>query len=442
MMSMAPQVSFGEELRRRRGIRGLSLPELARRVHYSTGYLSKIENGHKRPTVELARQCDAVLRATGELAGLARTGRPAAERAAPAAPSNPACGPTPGEEVWTLSLADDGSGGFVPSRLDGLAAAEAPLAGSEFPTRGAEAAARSDQALGFFRGQFDQFRRLGHATSPFIVLPPLLVQTQLLRAIANGATDEEPRGALLRLAARYAEYAGWMAQESGDDRAASWWTATAVRLAEAGGDRCLAHYALVRRADIALYRQDATDTIHLTRRAQSDGTAPARVRGLAAQREAQGHALAGDYDSCLQALDRADALLRAAAEEEQPGPVLGSTNMPNPVAIAMGWCLQEVGRSADAARLLDEQVATMPSTARRARALWGARRALAHACAGEVAHACRLADGVVDDAELVDSATVRSELRELGRTLRRWRTHPAVRDIMPRVTTALHAQAG
>ncbi|HEY3261498.1 MAG TPA: hypothetical protein VGJ95_14730 [Pseudonocardiaceae bacterium] len=68
------------------------------------------------------------------------------------------------------------------------------------------------------------------------MLPLLVTQTQLLRAIANGATNEEMRRALLCLAARYAEYAGWMAQESGNERGATWWTATAVRLAQADGD--------------------------------------------------------------------------------------------------------------------------------------------------------------------------------------------------------------
>jgi hypothetical protein len=110
--------------------------------------------------------------------------------------------------------------------------------------------------------------------------------------------------------------------------------------------------------------------------------------------------------------------------------------------MAMGWCLHEIGRSAEAAKILDEQVATMPGTARRARALWGARCALAHAAAGEVDHACELAAGVLDDAEIVDSATVRSELRAVARTLARWRNHPPVHELLPRLTRALHTPAG
>ncbi|MBB5085238.1 nSTAND1 domain-containing NTPase [Nonomuraea endophytica] len=63
--------AFGAELRRWRTLRGLSLTTLAELVHYSKGYLSKIENGAKRPTPELARACDQALEAKGALVRLA-----------------------------------------------------------------------------------------------------------------------------------------------------------------------------------------------------------------------------------------------------------------------------------------------------------------------------------------------------------------------------------
>ena len=56
-------MDFGEELRRRRIASGLSLRELAVRVHYSRGYLSKVETRQAPASIELARLCDAALRA-------------------------------------------------------------------------------------------------------------------------------------------------------------------------------------------------------------------------------------------------------------------------------------------------------------------------------------------------------------------------------------------
>ncbi|MER7107165.1 WD40 repeat domain-containing protein [Streptomyces sp. NPDC000229] len=65
-------MSFSARLRRLRLQRGLSLADLARQTHYSKGYLSKIETGAKRVTIDVARRCDQVLRAEGELLRLVR----------------------------------------------------------------------------------------------------------------------------------------------------------------------------------------------------------------------------------------------------------------------------------------------------------------------------------------------------------------------------------
>ncbi|MER0444087.1 helix-turn-helix domain-containing protein [Streptomyces sp. Edi4] len=61
---------FAAELRRLRGLRKVSLTGLARSIHYSKGYLSKIENGSKPPTLDVARRCDDVLEARGALVRL------------------------------------------------------------------------------------------------------------------------------------------------------------------------------------------------------------------------------------------------------------------------------------------------------------------------------------------------------------------------------------
>ncbi|NJC64694.1 helix-turn-helix transcriptional regulator [Planosporangium flavigriseum] len=59
--------AFGQSLREYRVRAGMSLSRLSDAVHYSKGYLSNVENGRKAPTAELARACDGVLRARGEL---------------------------------------------------------------------------------------------------------------------------------------------------------------------------------------------------------------------------------------------------------------------------------------------------------------------------------------------------------------------------------------
>lgn len=58
-----------------RQAKGWSLAKFAEHVHYSPGYLSKVESGKRPPTVGLARTADAVLGTEGELEHLARNAR-------------------------------------------------------------------------------------------------------------------------------------------------------------------------------------------------------------------------------------------------------------------------------------------------------------------------------------------------------------------------------
>ncbi|MEV8548060.1 DNA-binding protein [Streptomyces sp. NPDC051572] len=243
--------------------------------------------------------------------------------------------------------------------------------------------------------------------------------------------DSRARQELLVLGSRYAEYVGWLMQETGDEQAALWWTQRAVDLAAAGGDRALAGYALVRRGLVTLYQDDAEQTVALARRAQS-GTLPPQIRGLAAQREAQGHALAGDGDACLRALDRARTLL-ARQEGEGEAPVIGSMHLPDSVGMIAGWCLFDLGRMRKAAEELDRQLALVSPDAVRTQVRYGVRRALAYASHGEIDHACALAAPLLEGVMAVQSATVTIDLRRLSRVLARYSGHTLVRRLEPRL---------
>ncbi|MFE7561346.1 helix-turn-helix domain-containing protein, partial [Kitasatospora sp. NPDC057500] len=88
---------FGSELRRLRQARGLSLTALSRLVHYSKGYLSKIENGTKPATPDLAQRCDDLLRAEGALRRLLDP--VGGERPEPPGEDDAPC-PYPGSEAF------------------------------------------------------------------------------------------------------------------------------------------------------------------------------------------------------------------------------------------------------------------------------------------------------------------------------------------------------
>ncbi|MFD7657191.1 helix-turn-helix domain-containing protein [Actinosynnema sp. NPDC059797] len=427
--------AFGAELRRRRVAADISLGALARKTHYTKGYLSRVETGKQRPSEYLARRCDALLGADGALSALVAPAETAATADEPVVETV--------EDLWLLGMGADGESAFrAVGRREVLAFGAASLAGlrlgggSSVAGHGAPAGRHMGRAVHEFRVLFDHTRRVGQSTSPSLVLPLAVAQAHALRALMPEAGGAD-RTRLGVLAARNAEYAGWMAQESGDDRAALWWTRKAVDLAAEVGDDGLAAYALVRHALVTMYQGDARSTVDLARRAQEQRGLPPRVLGLAAQREGQGHALAGDRDRCMRALDRARELLRQASDDPGDGPVLGTSTIAEPVGVVSGWCLYDLGRPEEAAAVLDVEVARIPRDALRARARFGVRQALAHAAAGEVEHACELTTDLLDVVGAVDSHTVAADLRTLAGTLRRWHTHRMVRDLDPALNDLL-----
>jgi tetratricopeptide (TPR) repeat protein len=234
-----------------------------------------------------------------------------------------------------------------------------------------------------------------------------------------------------------------MTQEAGDDRVAAWWTAQAVLFARESDDPRTVGYALVRRAELALYRQDSLATVDLAARAQLEQDVGPRVLGLAARCEAQGHALAGNAADCMIALGRATDLLREAAEADPPTmPVLGSSVGAEEARLALGWSLFDLGRPQEAAEVLTASLDSIPSHSHRARARFSVRLALSHAHAGDVGQSCARIRSVLDQVIRVDSATIRADLRMLARVLNRWPTDAAVLRTRPMLIQALTAAVG
>lgn len=421
-----PSIPFAQALRQRRLEAGMTLTELATRVHYSKGQLSKVERGIKAPSRDLARLCDAVLGAGGALVALL-----------PDVSADTRAEETGGldEEVWLMQLSADGPSWFKPvPRRQVMSAGAASLMSLGAGGQESLSGAGGEQVLEVSRSLFDHYRLLGQTVGPGFLLPGLIAQTHTLREISAHA-DPRIRPKLLALGSRYAEYVGWLVQETGDEQAALWWTQRAVDLAAAGGDRDLAGYALVRRALVTLYHEDAKETIALARQAQ-DSRLPSRIRGLAAQREAQGHAIAGDHDACLRTLDQARVLL-ARHVPDPDAPVIGTMHLPDPVAMITGWCLYDLGRPREAAEVMDQQLSRVPPHALRTQVRYGVRRALAHAAAGEIEHACDLVAQLLGGAVTVSSATIAADLRRLARTLARHPHNPSVRALAPQLATSL-----
>ncbi|MEU7696331.1 helix-turn-helix domain-containing protein [Microbispora hainanensis] len=414
--------SFGDELRRRRILSGLSLTELATRTGYSKSHLSKIESGRQQPTPGLARRCDAALKAEGGLIALAAM--PVSSR------SNDAATPPFGPE-WAIRFTADGDGGFGTNMPDDSIRLRLKAVPGYLEAPGD---VEAQSAL------LDATMRLGQTTSPAAVLPVAIAQVHTLRA-ALPLTRGRSRAALLRLAARTAEFTGWMAQEVGDDNAALWWTDRAVELAVEGEDHELAEYADVRRALVTLYEGQPGATVRLAARVRAAHDLSPRVRWLAALREAQGYALAGENNRCAAALDHADILWERAGREgvvDTSRPLGTSVSVDLMNHLIRGWCLHDLGRPEEAAELFDRSSpATAAGPSRRSRVRFAVRQALALADSGATTQACAVVAGVLHEIRIVDSATVRTDLKSFVSLIRRRRAHSAVAELWSELPSLL-----
>jgi transcriptional regulator with XRE-family HTH domain len=419
-------IPFGSELRRRRLAAGLSLADLARAANYSKSHLSRVETGAKAAGQDLARRCDAALHADGMLLALIPV--------EPSRDHGPADMHDGWDSPWLIRLDPDGQGEFdtVPRRGVLVAGALSMLgwtAARDFGRRRG-----GDREYDSFRTMFDLVRGMGQFMAPAMLMPVLIAHTHALRLLAAAARPAS-RDPLWLLAGRYAEFTGWIAQESGNDAHALLWTNHAVEFAAAGGDRRLGAYALVRRAEIAMYQTRPRETVALAQHAQAQDCG-SRIRGLAAQREAQGHALAGDARRCEQALDRAARWL-TEPDHEGPLPLLGTSNVGDLTAMVAGWCLFDLGKPRKAGELLRAQLDQTPSTAYRMKARISARYALALVGDGEVEQGCAEVPQLLDWYSSADSATVRADLHRLLHALNRWPSAPHVRRVVPELTAAL-----
>ena len=263
-----PYKDFGPELRRLREAAGLTLRQLAGKVHCHHGTLSNIECGHRNSSRDIAKLCDDVLGANGKLAALLDP--------IPASASHDA------EEALLIGVNVNGAGWFASvNRRTALQTGVALGVASYIhqPVRQWEQDAAQLTQL------YERIRSLCQQVSPYFTLPLLVSRSGgILRMAAAGSARSQPL--LWSIAAHFAMYTGKMFQEAGDVASAVRWTTTAHSWAGHSGDSGLVAYVLARQAMLAFYTGRADEVIGLAQEAQQITAAPSRVRGMAALREA------------------------------------------------------------------------------------------------------------------------------------------------------------
>jgi transcriptional regulator with XRE-family HTH domain len=189
-----------------------------------------------------------------------------------------------------------------------------PLPGSAGLDANEEVIVASDERVDWLEGCLRRYYQADNLLGPTVLLPVLrghLVTIHAMRVAASTRLLTE----VLRVGAAYAEFAGWLCQDAGRPTAAREHSTSALEWAEAAGDQRMAAFVLFRRAVQAATAGDGTYAVRLAQAAQRDTTPEtARVRALAAQAQALGHALARDAEAAARALDAAERLTADAED--------------------------------------------------------------------------------------------------------------------------------
>ena len=253
-------MEFAEQLRCLMRKRGVSGAELARRAHFTKGYVSLLVNGKRHPPVSTARHLDEILGGGGILTSLAvrRTG----PRAIP-----------DGEVPWPHGVDDD------VRRRELLGALGGALAGTGFADlerlrRGVDAALSPTpserDADAWERAAADYAHEVGVLPSRD-VLPGLLADFSEIGDRLAGSSGHI-RHRLARAAGQLAALAAIALTNLGDSATARRWWRTAARAADETGDHRTASLVRGRHAVFSLYgRRSATAALGLADEAIAAG---------------------------------------------------------------------------------------------------------------------------------------------------------------------------
>jgi transcriptional regulator with XRE-family HTH domain/tetratricopeptide (TPR) repeat protein len=243
------------------------------------------------------------------------------------------------------------------------------------------------------------------------------------------------RKRLLQVGARYAEFASWLNQDSGNARAATHWADRAMEWAQEAGNPLMVSYVLVRKADQAASAHDGPRTIGLAQSAlQQRRRLTSRGRAVAFQQLAVGHALAGNEIACQRALDAAVRFAERSQQEGDEGP--GRYCTPAYVELQRAATWIELGRPEQAISIFEESLARLPSVHRRDRGVYLARLASAYALSGSPDVSVSKGWEAVSVAQATGSRRITSALGQLRARLAPWEARPQVNQLVKELEAA------
>ncbi len=352
--------------------RGIGTRALARRVPCDAALISRLSHGKQRPSAQMARRLDEVLSADGELARVA------------AASSE------------------------VPGRSKDAAEMDS-AARAERATRarlGAFSAAQAQELITHLNEQWHTLVKADNLLGPRHALSGVIKNLGVIDALLR-AVRLPIRDVVLGLAARYAESAAWLYEDSADMTAARFWTRRAMEWAMECNDRQMVSWTLFRRSQQAAPDRDSAQMAALAAAARREvNVLPGPMLAAILQQEAHAYALDGEERACHATLDRAHLVAAAADDPGDASAGHGSFCTPAYLEMQRGACWLTLGKPMRAVTVLEHSIRSLPPAYRRDCGVALSRQAAALAACGEPAQAATVALKALDIARASGSGRV------------------------------------
>jgi transcriptional regulator with XRE-family HTH domain len=279
----------------------------------------------------------------------------------------------------------------------------------------------------YFHRQLDSCATSDGKDGPKQTLPSVL---GIIAAIESNARQVkvEARRELIAVAARAAEFAGWLYRDTGELASTGYWHDRAMEWAQECGDTAMQGYVLLKKSQAAWDARDGARMHSLALAAQgSHWKLPRQVVAEAVQQEARALALTGEgFEAVAAKLDQARTLLDQTDGAGES--TLGAHYSPALLDLQSAICYVEAGRPQMAIDIYRAHL-DAGELSKRDGGYFSVLMGHALVAAHEPDEAARVGQVALDVAVATRSARTISELGRLAKGLEDWRPRPAVREL-------------
>lgn len=285
--------------------------------------------------------------------------------------------------------------------------------------------AHLDEILEHQREQWHALVRTDNLLGPRFALAGVMNQIAVLEALRPSLRGDQ-RLAVIRLAAKYAESAAWLFEDTSNMAKARYWTTRAMEWAYGGDDAPMLAWTIFRRSQQAAATRDVADAIGLAQAARRDeDQLAAPTKAAIRVQEAFGHALDGAERTSQLLLDEAQMWAANDSAGDARGGH-GSYCTASYIETQRASCWLATGKPKKAIALYEESLRALPPVYQRNRAGALTRLAAAYLADTQVEQAASTAHAALPVARSSGSVRILDEIRDLGAQMT---THALLPDV-------------